>query len=271
MSDEQRRQTVSSGTPPRWRVEDYELAAQQYMGNLQPCIFVDDTAKTTQRIITLASFALLKCWLDTLQDFNELLVQYFVNGRLRRLVPDNCFRLSKKPLLANSTFAADLEEDKLFMVLEYVSAHSLRKDYWGSFRKYERELKVPYCLMFYPERQDLRLHHHTGKGYERVTANAAGRYPVPELELEVGLLGGWVRYWFRGQLLKLPADLQQQIDETTQRLQQAEKRAEQERQRAEQERQRAEQERQQREAAEAEVARLKALLDQLQQPKPGNP
>ncbi len=254
---------MSSVTPPRWRVEDYERAARQYLASLPLEHFMEATPQGTQREITLASFGVLKHWLADVQLFNELLVQYFYKGKLRQVVPDNCLRLSKKPLQTTTSFAPDLEEDQLFLVMEYVSAGSRRKDYEQSFRKYERELKVPYCLMFYPERQDLRLHRHTGRRYEAVTADAQGRYPVPELELEVGLLDGWVRHWFRGQLLELPAALQQQIDDGMQRLKQAEERADQERQRADQERQ-------QRDAAEAEVARLKALLEQLQQP-PGNP
>jgi Uma2 family endonuclease len=40
-----------------------------------------------------------------------------------------------------------------FWVLEYVSKDSERKDYTDRFRKYERELKVPYYLVFYPEDQ----------------------------------------------------------------------------------------------------------------------
>jgi PAS domain-containing protein len=124
----------------------------------------------------------------------------------------------------------------------------MRKDYKQSFAKYERELKVPYCLMYYPDQEDLRVWRHTGEEYERLTANAEGRYAIPELELEVAVRGGWVRFWHRGELLPLPADLLGQLD--------------QERQRAEQERQRAEQERQQRLAAEAELARLRALLSQ---------
>src|SRR6266849_5832641 len=63
------------------------------------------------------------------------------------------------------------------------------------------ELKVPYYLLFVPDEQELSLYHHTGDRYVSIQPNDHGRYALPELELESGLLGGWVRYWFRGELL----------------------------------------------------------------------
>jgi hypothetical protein len=35
---------------------------------------------------------------------------------------------------------------------------------------------------------------------------------VPELEVEASLLGGWVRFWFRGELVPLPGDLVRQMN-----------------------------------------------------------
>jgi hypothetical protein len=117
---------------------------------------------------------------------------------------------------------------------------------------------MPYCLLFYPEKQDLQLHHLEGARYQRVPANAHGRYAIGELDLEVGLLDGWVRFWHRGELLPLPAD--------------REKALLQEKERADRERERADR-------ALAEGERLRALLEQAQpgegkrrrphKPKPG--
>ena len=57
------------------------------------------------------------------------------------------------------------------------------------------------------------------KGYRAVPPNANGRVTIPELELEAGLLDGWVRFWFRDELLPLPGDLLKQRDaERTARL-----------------------------------------------------
>ena len=107
-------------------------------------------------------------------------------------------------------------------MLEYVSKGSKRKDYEENHRKYERELRVPYYLVFYSHGQKLTLYHHNGRRYVTVKANEHGRYAIPELELEVGLLDGWVRYWNKGQLLPLPADMQRELSEAKRRVAQLE-------------------------------------------------
>jgi hypothetical protein len=53
---------------------------------------------------------------------------------------------------------------------------------------------VPYYLLFYPDNQELTLFQHTGRRYRTVEPNEHGRYPIPDLDIEVGLLDGWVRY-----------------------------------------------------------------------------
>jgi hypothetical protein len=75
------------------------------------------------------------------------------------------------------------------------------------------------------------------------------------LELEVALLVGWVRFWYQGELLPLPADLQRDLDETRRQLAE-------ERRRADEATQQVHQERQARLAAEEELARLRAQLEQ---------
>jgi Uma2 family endonuclease len=224
-----------------WSAADYERAARKYERKLPPLHFMEALAQSTQREITLESFAVLKVRSPSVQVFNELLVQYFFRGKLRQVVPDNMVRLHDQPPQAENHFNVELEPVQPLLVLEYVSAATMRKDYKESFAKYERELKVPYCLMYYPERQDLLVWRHIGEDYERLPASAEGRHAIAELELEIGMLEGWVRFWHRGELLPLPADMVKQLD---------------------QERQRVDQERQQRLAAEAEVARLTALLAQ---------
>jgi hypothetical protein len=115
-------------------------------------------------------------------------------------------------------------------------------------QKYEHELKVPYYLLFVPESQELTLYHHNGTKYVSVPPNAQGRYAVAELGLEVGQHGGWMRYWLRGELLPLPAELQARLEETRRELAQ---------------------ERQARLAAEQEVARLRAELERLKKEERG--
>jgi len=177
-----------------------------------------------------------------------------------------------QPIEAETSYDLPLQPVGPYWVLEYVSKNSKRKDYGQSMEKYEHELRVPYYLVFHPEAQDLRLFHHDGQRYQTVQPNAQGRVAIPELELELGLLERWVRFWFRGQLLPLPADLQREVNQLRAQLQQTEQRASQAEQRAEAERlerlateQRACQAEQRANQAEQQLAQLQARLAQLGQ------
>jgi Uma2 family endonuclease len=264
-----------STVDPVWTLREYERAAQEYLESLPPEHFMEPIPQATQREVTLASPALLKPRRPLLQVYNELLVQYFFEGRLRRVVPDNAGRESARPVCSDGSYNLELEGEPPFIVMEYVSKSNKRKDYKDNYQKYRTELKVPYYLLFDPETKDLRLYRHNGRTYRRTRANAAGRFEVVEWELEVGLLDGWVRYWHRGEQLELPAELQLQLDNLKERVRALEasnalirEEATREKQRAEQEKRDKEQEKQQRLEAEAEVLRLRALLEQLQGPRP---
>jgi Uma2 family endonuclease len=197
----------------RMTAADYERTAQEYQASLPLEHYMEATPHATQRAITVASLALYKLRRPVIQYFNELLVQYFFEGNLRYVVPDNMLTKDPAPEVDRTSFAVELEAAAIFLILEYVSASSKRKDYQDNFHKYERELKVPYYLIFDPERLDLRLFRNNGEGYVRMEANTHGRYAIEELELEVGLLKGWVRFWHRGELLELPVELQDRLDQ----------------------------------------------------------
>jgi Uma2 family endonuclease len=237
----------------------YAEAAQAYLRSLPPEHFMEATAQATQREISLESFALIKAQRPEIHMFNELLVQYPYRREKKphQVVPDNMVVVWKGEIKAETSYDVPLQPVPPLLVMEYVSRHSKRKDYEESFHKYERELKVLYYLLFYPEDQELTLYHHTGRKYISVKPNEQGRYAIPELELEFALLDGWVRYWYQGDLLPLPAELQRQLNDTRRQL-------EQERQRANQERQRADQEREGRLAAERELEILRAQLRESQ-------
>ncbi|MBY0527323.1 MAG: Uma2 family endonuclease [Gemmataceae bacterium] len=219
-----------------WTAADYERAARKYERTLPLEHFMESLPQSTQRKITLESLDVLHARRSDVQVFNELLIQYFFEGKLRRVVPDNMVRLCDQPPKTPGSFNVELEPVQPLLVLEYVSVSSIRKDYKESFAKYERELRVPYCLMYYPEDRDLQIWRHAGEEYERLPVNREGRHEIAELQLEVALRGDWVRYWHQGELLPLPGDLMNQVD----------------------------QERQLRVAAETEVARLRALLEKAE-------
>jgi Uma2 family endonuclease len=262
---------MSVDVPRALQKVSYERAALTYLLSLPPEHFMEGIPQASQREITLESLALLRLRRPEVRVFNELLVQYPRRGRhkLGQVVPDNMVVLTTEPIEAETCYNVSLEPAPPFWVLEYISPSNMRKDYIDSFKKYERELKVPYYLMFYPDRGALTLHRHNNRKYVVVKPNKKGRCPIPKLELEVGLLDGWVRYWHQGELLPLPADLQRELDATRLQAEAARQQAEAARQQAEAARQLAEQEKlradelQQRlEAAERELAKLRARRGQ---------
>jgi Uma2 family endonuclease len=255
---------MSSAKPRSLLHIEYEEAAEAYLRSLPPEHFMEATAQGTQREITMESLALVKPQRSDLYYFNELLVQY-PHGRrqqIRQVVPDNMVVVSDKPVKAGGSYDVPFQPARPFWVLEYVSKHNKRKDYEESFGKYEGELKVPYLLMFYPDNQELTLYRHTRRKYVSVKPNEHGRYPIPPLEMEVGLLDGWVRFWYKGELLPLPADLQRELDEARRQVKQAQEQA---KQAQEQAKQAQEQAKQAQEQADQERQHKERLLAQLRE------
>jgi Uma2 family endonuclease len=231
-----------SSAKPRPLVEiAYEEAAQAYLRSLPPEHFMEATAQATQGKITLESLDLVTARRPEVKVFNELLVQYPLPGQRKpgQVVPDNMVVVCGQPIRASTSFNTPLEPARPFWVLEYVSKSNKRKDYEDNFDKYERDLKVPYYLLFYPDTQDLTLYHHSGRKYTSVPPNEQGRHLIPDLDLEVGLLDGWVRFWYQGQLLPLASELQRQADGALRRADNEKRRAD---------------------KAEQELARLRAQL-----------
>jgi Uma2 family endonuclease len=192
----------------------YEEAEQRYLASLPPEHFMEATDHARQREITLESFAVIREARSDIQCFNELLVQYPKKDKTNgQVVPDNFIVVHSKPIKARGSFNVPLQPVKPLLVMEYVSNHNKRKDYEDNFEHYEKHLKVPYYMLFYPDGLELTLFKMGKKKYLTVKPNARQRFPIPELELEVALHDGWVRYWFRGELVPLPGELVKQKQE----------------------------------------------------------
>jgi Uma2 family endonuclease len=249
----------------------YAEYAREYLRSLPLEHFMEATAQGTQRKITLESLDLVQTRRPEVQVFNELLVQYPRRGQKRpgQIVPDNMVVVHDRPIKADCSYDVPLQPVGPFWVMEYVSKYNKRKDYEQSFDKYERDLKVPYYLMFHPDNQELTLYRLRARKYVSVKPNEHDRYAIPELDLEIALLDGWVRYWYQGELLPLPAELQQELslarrqaEEQRQRAERAEQRAENAEQRAENAEQQITQEREARLALEHELEQLRRQLKQ---------
>ncbi|SRR5581483_8534154 len=231
----------------------YEQAAREYCESLPLEHFRESTPTATQRKITLESFDLVHAARPDVWCYNELLIQYPVAGirDIGRVVPDNLVVVHDAPIRGTGSFNTPFEDAKPFMALEYVSEGTERKDYVDNMRRYERDLKVPYYLLFEPDKKQVVLFKLPAgkKKYASVRPNRDDRLAVPELELEAGMLDDWVRFWFRGKLLPLPAELANELEEAKRQLRAAQRRAN--------------AEREAREAAEAELERLRAELKRL--------
>lgn len=193
----------------------YEREAQEYMASLPLEHHMEQPPHGHQRKITLESLDLVSARQPEVQVFNELLVQYPRprQKKLGKVVPDNLVIVDPQPVvLVGLSLNIPLTNARPFWVLEYVSKNNQRKDYVDNKRRYERHLKVPYYLLFDTDKETLLLYWHNGKRYEPVKPNANGRLEIEELDLEMAIHDGWVRYWYKGKLLPLPADLQLELD-----------------------------------------------------------
>jgi Uma2 family endonuclease len=267
---------VFANLPRTLQILAYEKAAQEYLQSLPLEHFMEATPQAPQRKITLESLDLLALRRPDVQVFNELLVQYPVPGRnkLGQVVPDNMVVLTTERIRAGTSYNVPLEPTPPFWVMEYVSAGSRRKDYEDSFDKYEQDLKVPYYLTFYPDTQDLTLYRHNKRRYVTVKPNRRGRYTIRELDLDVALLDGWVRFWHKGELLPLPADLQRDLDAARRQLVEATRRADEEKRRADELQRRADGEKrradEEKRRADGLQRRLEAAERQLARGRPEN-
>ena len=199
-------------------------AEREYFQSLSPEHFMEATDHAKQREITLASFALIRESRPDIQCFNELLVQYTRGRRTTKfhgVVPDNMVVVHPEPIQAVGHFTIPLQPVGPFLMLEYVSKHHKSKDYKDNFNRYEQHLQVPYYLLFYPGKHHLTVYRMEEGVYEPIPPNDSGRLSIPELELEVGVLEGWARFWFRGELLPLPGVLLKRLNATLDQLEAA--------------------------------------------------
>ena len=80
----------------------------------------------------------------------------------------------------------------------------------GKFWVYERIVRIPYYGIFFVNSGELEMYELMGGQYQRMAANSRGHYPIPLMEVEVGVWEGtyqnqnqpWLRWWdLQGNLL----------------------------------------------------------------------
>jgi len=203
-------------------IADYDRSAREYLASLPMEHFMEATPQATQRSIFCAAFEQIHLLRPDVYPFSELLLQYEYRTRRRQVVPDNMVVLHPGEIEATTSYVLALQPAAPLLVLEYVSKHNKRKDYETSFAKYERELKIPYYLLFYPDNEEMTLFRRVRSRYAAVAPDERGRVAIPEIEVEAALHEGWVRFWFRGQRMARPAEMLQELaakDREIERLQ----------------------------------------------------
>ena len=73
----------------------------------------------------------------------------------------------------------------------------------GKFWVYEQIMRIPFYGIFFVNSGELEMYELVGGQYRRMTANNHGHYPIPPMEVEVGVWEGayqnqsqlWLRWW----------------------------------------------------------------------------
>lgn len=185
--------------------EEFDRAEAEYFREETLEDMSESATSFRQRRFTLAALDKLKALhYPKLEIFNELLLLFARGEGTDRVVPDNFVMLEPPSQPYDSSFRVSAT-DRPFWVLEYVSPSTQNKDYVESFEKYE-DLGIPYCTMFEPPVQKLTMFRHDAHRYQPMQADEDSRYLIPELELKVGVMDGWMRFWFREELLPGPSE-----------------------------------------------------------------
>ncbi|NJO40947.1 MAG: Uma2 family endonuclease [Cyanobacteria bacterium RU_5_0] len=80
----------------------------------------------------------------------------------------------------------------------------------GKFWVYEQIIRIPFYGIFCVNSGELEMYELVGGQYQRMAANSRGHYPIPPMEVEIGVWEGayqnqiqlWLRWWdFQGNLL----------------------------------------------------------------------
>lgn len=191
--------------------EIYEKAARKYFLSIPLEDTIDPTCQAHNRMNTVSSFSLISLARPDIHCFNELLITYpRSSGESGRVVPNNFVVVHPEPIRVHDCYEIPLLPSPL-LAIDYINDYRNPKCYENNFERYGHELTIPYYLRVHSEEKEFFLHRLSEGNYAPVQAIDSGRFPIPELELEVGLYDGWLRYWFRGEMVLLPAELQREI------------------------------------------------------------
>ncbi len=186
---------------------DYAAAAYAYIE--ANCHAEVDPLQARQRQITAWSLAVVAGVRPDIRTFTAVLIQDGPPGRDDpwQIVPDNFVVRAAKPIVVQDHYDVPFESARPFVVFDYPSTPLQRKRTGRRLGQYQDNFAVPCVVVFDPEQHGLELHRLVGGMFVPAGVNAVGRCEVPELELELGVVEGSMRFWFRGERVPLPGEL----------------------------------------------------------------
>lgn len=116
------------------------------------------------------------------------------------------------PTIALEFVSGDGSEEHDSMPLSRTQATTIRP---GKLWVYERIIRIPYYGIFYVNSGELELYQLMGVRYQQMTPNERGHYPIPPMEVELGVWQGsyqnqtqpWLRWWdLQGNLLLMGSE-----------------------------------------------------------------
>lgn len=128
-----------------------------------------------------------------------------LNGEIRRSYV--LWREFIAPTIALEFASGDGSEEHDRTPLSYSQEGKTRP---GKFWVYEQIMRIPFYGIFFVNSGELELYELVGGQYQRMTANSRDRYPIPPMEVEIGVWDGtyqnqtqlWLRWWdVQGNLL----------------------------------------------------------------------
>ena len=134
-----------------------------------------------------------------------------VEERLRGAKSPDWYLVTDVPHLLDGEFRRSYvmwHEQRLpLIVLEFAPSYSTeehdRTPEEGKFWVYENRIRPTYYGIFWTDRAELEMYHHTGKKFKRMKPNKRGHFPIAPLPVELGMWPGryvdddstWLRWW----------------------------------------------------------------------------
>jgi hypothetical protein len=174
---------------------------------------MESAVQGKQRSITLQSFDVISLRRPDIHCFNRISVwcPKGNSGNRRFVTPDHTIVIHSGPVPLDTDPVYLSAAVQPILAVNYVSADCPRPADFERQRR-EAEAGITYSLVFDADRRSVTGYHLTRpRRYVPLKCDEWNRLAVPELDLEVLVRDGWMRYWFRGELMPLATELAERL------------------------------------------------------------